>query len=1112
MVNYHRHSSYSNIFTTDSAVTNEDYAKRCVELNQKVLCSVEHGWQGNYHECYELAKKYDLKFVFGSEVYWVKDRQSEYPVIDKNTGEPKVNKDGNVQMTKDKTNCHMILLAKNENGRRAINRILSEANETGYYYKPRIDLELLLSLPKSDVMVTTACIAGWLYDDMDDIVMKLHHHFEDNFYLEIQYHHTDKQLELNHHIKDLSDNYNIPMIVGLDSHYIYPSQSEERDELLKSKGIFYEDEVGWFMDYPDEETVVERFLEQGVFNKSEIEKAIKATNVLLTFDDYDILSDGTPNPIFSKDIKLPTLYDGKHVIDGITFPKLTQQERNKEYSKLITRLFKKYMKNVPSDEYDVYFDGIKNEVKVITETNMSDYFLIDYQIVKKAVEMGGVLTNTGRGSAVSYMTNTLLGFSKVDRFESPIKLYPERFISKSRILESKSLPDIDLNWGTPEIAEEAQKIILGKEHVYPMIAFGTAKKKSAFKMYAKAKGLDFDLANQISRQIDRYDEALKYADDTDDIDIYDYVDKKYHQYIDGSKDYWGIITDKKKHACGYLLYDGDIREEIGLIKCKSESTKKEYITTVIDGAVAEKYKFLKNDILKVDTVLLTDKIYKRIGIKPHTVNELSELVKDDKAVWNLYAKGLTIGVNQCEKESTIKKVRRYKPSNISELTAFIAAIRPGFKSMYSKFESKEDFSYGVSAFDKLIQTEQFPYSFIMYQEQLMTTLNYAGFPIDKCYSIIKDIAKKHPEKVRPLKSNFIEGFKNKLIEDESLSNQEATEMSEMVWQIVQDSTQYGFNSSHAYCMALDSLYNAWQKAHYPHEFYEVLLQTYSDKGNKAKVAELKKEMLNFGIKEGKFAFGLDNRHFKADKENNVIYPSLVSIKGLSQSCANDLYDIAKNNYSVLENRDFYTCLTLLKSKRSLNSAKINILIEIGYFDEFGSALKLKKFIEAVDMLNGKSQFKKDKLPVGFEEIIVKYSKSETEKLYKEFDSESALREIWDGLSDEEPSVSQKLKWENEHLGYISTVMPNLKKVYYFVQDCNFKYRNAILTLYRLCDGKVETVKVRKGKYEASPIYAGDIIKAIDIEDEAKWKKDENDEWVRDYNNREPILKKWKFVR
>ena len=141
--NYHKHSYYSNLSTPDSVTSYEDYAKRAVELGHSILSSVEHGNQGRYIECYELANKYDLKFLFGTEAYFVKDRKE-----------------------KDSTNAHIVLLAKNENGRQWINEILSEANISGFYRRARIDRELLYQLPKNDVWVTSGCVAGcWKYEN-----------------------------------------------------------------------------------------------------------------------------------------------------------------------------------------------------------------------------------------------------------------------------------------------------------------------------------------------------------------------------------------------------------------------------------------------------------------------------------------------------------------------------------------------------------------------------------------------------------------------------------------------------------------------------------------------------------------------------------------------------------------------------------------------------------------------------------------------------------------------------------------------------------------------------------------------------------------------------------
>lgn len=1446
MQNLHRHTSYSNVCIADSAATNEQYAKRAVELGHKVISSVEHGWQGYYYQCYELAQKYNLKFVFGAEAYWVKDRQKEYEEIDPSTGEPLKNKDGTIKAHKDNSNCHILLLAKTEIGRRAINKILSEANETGYYFRPRVDLELLLSLPPDDVVVTTACVAYWKYDDIEDITLQLWKHFGKNFYLEIQAHNTDQQREISRRILSLSQRYGIEMIVGLDSHYIYPEQAQEREYILEAKDVHYKDEEGWYMDYPDDEEVMRRFMKQGVFTKEQVQRAMDNTDISLTFDDY-----AKDNPVFSKDIKLPTLY-----------PNLSQEERNKKYSVLISKLFREYAEkhHITGEEYKRYLEGIKMEVQTVKDTGMADYFLLDYEIVKKAIEKGGVLTDSGRGSSVGYFTNTLLGFSKVDRFQSPITLYPERFISKTRILETHSLPDIDMNWGTPEIAEEAQKEILGDDHAIPMIAFGTCKKKSAFKLFARSQNMDFELANTISSQIADYEEAVKNAedDDKDQIDIYDFVDKKYSNYIEQSKKYWGIIMDKKKapcfpkgtlvytndgykpietisvgdkvlthagrfcdvlyvnktadqqlyklksmgredvyltenhpvlcrrlkrerykqdngnwsikrtfsekewikakdifphdvvgsvvnsnsiipnfsglekylnnkdfwwivgrwvgdgwceyyepshrkrikiccaksekevsdisrhlnnlipyrveenrtvykfllkdsalyeffqnfgryangkkipqfvidlpidllsefltgyisadghyqkdkkqfilssvskeliyglqqcihkvykvptnfqirpenidiiegrqvrrkesyiikfhldkrkndrsfyedgyiwywvhsiseteryedvynfevdkdnsytvynmcvHNCAFLLYQGNIREEIGLIKCKSESTGKEFLTAVVDGAIAENYKFLKNDILCVSIVLLVDKIYRRIGIPHKTVEELKDFVKNDPKTWDIYRNGYTLGVNQCEQVSSAKKMMRFQAKNISELSAWIAAIRPAFKSMYSKFESRESFSYGIPAFDKLLQTEELPQSWILYQEQSMSVLSYAGFPMDECYGIIKAIAKKHPEKVRPLKDRFIEGFKKRIITEEGIEENQAQEMSERVWQIINDSCGYGFNSAHAYCMAIDSLSCAMLKANYPYEFYEVLLQFHSDRGEKDKVGALKAEMKKaFGIQEGPYRFGEDNRKFNAIPERGIIQPSLLSIKGLSQDLANDLYELSQTK----KFDNFIDLLREFDHMKSMNVSKLDTLIKLNYFSQFAPIGKLLNIVELYNKFGTRKTLKESdvlSLPTPVQEVIAKYTvKPKTQ--YKITDNDGMLRELAELVGERPITMMMRLGWEQQFLGYCASTDPS-QQGSWLVLDIDTKF-SPKLTIFAIWSGEQRIVKVSKRDFQSNPLTKGDTIR-LTIEQRPKAKLVDR-QWVKDESAKEDWLKYYSIIK
>lgn len=294
-------------------------------------------------------------------------------------------------------------------------------------------------------------------------------------------------------------------------------------------------------------------------------------------------------------------------------------------------------------------------------------------------------------------------------------------------------------------------------------------------------------------------------------------------------------------------------------------------------------------------------------------------------------------------------------------------------------------------------------------------------------------------------------------------------------------------------MAIDSLYCAYLKAHHTYEFYEVLLQVFSDKGKKDKVQALKQEMLTaFGIKEGEYKFGIDNRHFVADKEKGVIYPSLLSIKGLSQGCADELYELSQNN--TFDN--FYDLWKVMNDLPSLNSAKIDTLIKMDYFKNYGSMDKIQKFVRAIELLHGKSQFKKDKIPAGFEEIIKKHTE-ETEKMYRKFNYEAALKETWDLIPNTEPSISKIIHYQNELYGYVS-YRDSSRPFSAAIIDIDTRYSTFKAKLYRLSDGQVITTKLKRKTYEQMPIAVGMVID-YRVESKPAWRKDENDRWVQDYS-------------
>lgn len=688
---------------------------------------------------------------------------------------------------KDNTNCHIILAAKTRKGVGDLNYILSEANISGYYYRPRIDLELLMSLDPRDVFVTTACIAGvfkYGYAEAERLILRMAVHFRDSFMLEVQYHDTDRQREVNEFLMKLYRKHGIPLIMGTDSHFIRPEDAALREHRLEANHIRYEDEGGWYMDYPSGAEAFRRFQEQGVLSDAQIREAMENTNVFLSFEDI----------VFDKSKKLPTIY-----------PQLTQEQRNQKYMDLILSEFDRQTAGMSEDERAVRMEGVRYETDVVTSTGMSDYFLLDHEIVRRAVEKGGVITKTGRGSCPSYYTNALLGLSSIDRFAIPVEMFPDRFISADRI-RSGSLPDIDMNVANREAFEAAQAEVLGEWRAAPMVAFGTLKRLSAWKMYCRAADIPFETANEVGSQLKAYESAVRFAEDGEEVELSDYVPPQFRELVAASERYMGMIDSISPHPCAYLLCTEDIRREIGVIRINSRTGKKQPVfAAFIDGATAEQYGYLKNDLLLVDVVRVNQEAFHRIGMAQPDVSTLLEMTRNDRDTWRMYAEGYTMGLNQVEQEKTREKVMRYKPKNITELAAFVAAVRPAFKSMLPTFLDRRHFDYGIPAFDRLIQTREMTSSFLLYQEQTMKTLQFAGFSAPESYAAIKAIAKKHPEKVLPLKERFLEGFAAKA----------DMPSAEKVWKIIEDATSYGFNSSHAVCVALDSLYGAWLKAHHP---------------------------------------------------------------------------------------------------------------------------------------------------------------------------------------------------------------------------------------------------------------------------------------------------------
>lgn len=1001
--NYHKHTMYSNLRTLDCVSKPIDYINRAKELGHTTYFSTEHGYQSNIFEAHTLCQENNLKCIYGVEAYYVDD------IEDKTS----------------RVMYHIVLIAMTENARREINKIMSTANTDGYYYKPRIDLKLLLSLTPSETVITTACIAGRMFKENweEKFLKPVYNHFGKNLYLEVQSHVDKDQAEYNQKILEVHRQYNIPIIHANDSHYIHPEDAKYRDLFLKAKGIIYEEEGGFCLDYPDSDEIYRRYKQQGVLTEEEVTEAL--TNTLI-FDNAE----------------------GIHIDKEFKIPKITDGDSNKVLKKLINEGWAKERHNVPKERWNEYIEQIKYEYKIIEDCGMADYFILDHYVVDKAVkEYNAILTRSGRGSAVSFYVNKLLGLTEVDRINAPITLYPTRFMSAERILSSRSLPDIDLNFASVEPVIQASKDLLGEDGIYYMIAYKPLQESSAFRLWCKAHDMHVSEYDEIAKNLETYEE-----------------DPKWKDLIEGSKIFRGVIESVAPSPCSFLLSNDKISESVGLLKVG------DITCCCLDGYNCDVYKYLKNDYLTVTVYQLVNDTYKLIG---RPIDDINTLIKNcDDKVWDVYAKGLTTTINQADSDYDKQILKKYKPKNLAELSAYVAAIRPGFASLLSNFVDRLPYTTGVKELDDILKDS---FHYLMYQESIMKYLVWLGVEEKGTYDIIKKIAKKKfkEEELKELKDQLLAGWVKNVGKEEGFNE---------TWQVVEDAAHYSFNASHSLSVAIDSLYGAYLKAHYPLEYFTVALSLYS--GDLDRTANLITEMPYFNITLKPIKFRHSRADYNIEKETNSIYKGVKALKYLNEDVSNALYD--------MKDMQFDSFLDFLKVS-PLNSRQLDILVSLNYFEEFGKTQKLLRIIDLYNKYGGKKQIKKEKCDILEEIIISKYS-TVTAAMYKFTDVDGMLNELIADIPDKDIPLRMRLAAEQEYLGYVSLTIPNNRNLA-VILDADFKYSPKV-KLYMLSTGQQITAKITKKNYTNNPFQNGDVLSIV-TEQRPKWRKDENGDWQQD---------------
>lgn len=1019
-VNYHKHDHISSFLTPDTHIKAEEFVKRAIELGDEMYFTTNHGTGGDIFEAKTLCDKYGLRCMFGIEGYIVPN-----------------------PLEKDKSNYHIIIIPRTDAMRKQINYINSHAHIDGYYYKPRIFPEDLLALNPDEVYITTACVTGLLKDDksIEQIFIPLCKHFGKNMFVEVQAHNVGVQIEHNIKCLEIAKKYGLELIAATDSHYIYPEQAADRKGYLEGKGLNYGDEDEFLLDYPDGDTLYQRFIEQGVLSPEQIDRAMENTFIFKGCEDIQL----------NHKIKMPTIY-----------PDLTPDEKVEELRKHVYAAFEKVCvrDNIPDSEKQKYVDEIEKELKVVEDTkeiNTADYFLFNEKNTDLAVnKYGGILTRTGRGSCGAFYLNNLLGMTQIDMLRTPVKLYSERFASVARLLENKSLPDVDFNVVSQEPFQKASKELLGEHGCYPMIAYGTMQEGEAFRNVCRSHGLAFEEYNQVAKDLDNYRQ-----------------DEKWKPLIEESNKYVGAIVSASVHPCAHVLDNKDLRYEYGVVRVG------DFLCVMMTSAEADEWKSLKNDYLIVSVWKLISETFQAIGKPIMTIKELENAL-DDKT-FNMLKNGLTSTLNQVDGEWATKLAKQYGISSLRECAMFTAALRPSFESWRDLFISRNKYDTQCPQFDKVLKETD---SFILFQENLMQFFEWLGISPAESIGLIKKISKKKikQEDFDRLESRLHTNWISQVGNDDKFQD---------VWSLVQSCIGYGFCSAHAVSTGYDMLYGAYLKSHYPLWYYTVCFNNYnSDEG---KIKALTKELPYFGIKLSSVKFRRSSGSYRCDPTTNTIYKGMSSIKFLNASVSDQLY--------AMRDQTFDSFIDLL-NVNPCDTRQTTILIKLNYFSEFGKSQYLLDIYNLYCKYHGKKIIKKDQCEFD-PEFMLQFA-TETDKQYKLTDSEGFLKALCDQVPNRSIPIKDYLDAQSEYLGYIDYVNPKAKE-YGYVMNIDTKY-SPKLTVYELDTGKTAVYKMPKKVFATSGITQGSIIK-FTYEIKAKTTLIDG-EWKKDFSVKEPWIDKF----
>ncbi len=875
----HVHTEYSLL---DGSSKIKEITSRAKELGMKSLAITDHGVMYGVIDFYKAAKEVGIKPILGCEVYVAPGSR-----FDKQPGES------------ESRYYHLVLLAENNTGYKNLMKIVSRGFTEGFYYKPRVDYEVLEQFHEG-IIALSACLAGevqrYLARGMYEAGCEAAKRYEGifgkgNFFLELQDHGIPEQKYVNPQLIRMSQELGIDLVCTNDVHYTYAQDADAHDILLciqTGKKVTDENRMRYdggqyYLKSPEEMAELFPYAPQALENTCKI---AERCNVEIEF--------GVT--------KVPH-FDVPQGFDSWTY---------------LNHLCNEGMKRRYPDADEEKKKRLEYELSVIHKMGYVDYFLIVWDYINYA-KTHGIAVGPGRGSAAGSIVSYCLGITDID----PIKysLIFERFLNPERV----SMPDIDVDFCYERRQEVIDYVVekYGKDCVVQIVTFGTMAARAVIKDVGRVLDLPYAMVDNIAKMVPReigitIDKAIQ--ENPDLRNAYE-NDAQVHDLIDKSKRLEGLPRHASMHAAGVLISQKAVDEYVPVATGADGAVVAQFVMTTL-----EELGLLKMDFLGLRTLTVIQDAEK-LARKKNPEFSIDNINYEDKNVYDMISTGKCEGIFQLESAGMKNFMKELKPQSIEDLIAGISLYRPGpmdFIPQYIKGKNNpEDITYDCPMLEPILKPT---YGCIVYQEQVMQIVrDLAGYSLGRSDLVRRAMSKKKTSVMEKERQNFIYGNPEENVPG-CISNGIDEKTANKIYDDMIDFAKYAFNKSHAACYAVVAYQTAYLKTYYPVEFMAALMTSVVD--NTDKVAgyiyacrQMNIQMLPPDVNTSDMEFSV---------EDNAIRFGLSAVKSLGRPTIKAIID-ERNKSRFTSMQDFISRLYTDLNKRTLEN-----LIKSGAFDTFGN--------------------------------------------------------------------------------------------------------------------------------------------------------------------------------